>query len=126
MAHITHERSNIARFSFRSIALIVGVIGTILAFFVDVLYTLAHVLGRISGISSDPVHFWYGLLVVAAGLVGSLIAPLWPVPSAVLLAAGGIGFYFVVGAWAFIASPFLLVAATIAIMNRRVASPPTM
>jgi hypothetical protein len=113
------------RFTFRTIAMIVGLIGTVLALIIDILYSLAHVLGRITGFTNDTSHFFWGLLVVLGALAGSLLAPIFAIGAAVLLLAAGIGFFFVVGWWAIIASVFLFVAAGLTFSNRRVRMPGT-
>ena len=123
MAEAQQREGGLARFTMRTIALIVGLIGTILALIIDILYSLAHVLGRITGISNDTGHFFYGLLAVLVALGGSLLAPISPILAAVMLLAAGIGFFFVVGWWAIIASIFLFVAALMTFSNRRVNVP---
>jgi hypothetical protein len=116
-------KGGLERFTFRTIALIVGLIGVVLVLVVNILYSLAHVLGRIAGFSNDPGHFFWGLLVVLVGIVGAFLAPILPLVSAVLLLGAGIGFFFVVGWWAVIASPFLIVAAILTFSNRPVKVP---
>ena len=111
------------RFTFRTIALIIGLVGTVLAFIINLLYSLFHVLGRVSGITNDPSHFWWGLLVVILALIGSFLAPVFPWGAAVLLLGTGIAFFFIVGWWAIIASVFLIVAAILTLSNRRVRVP---
>lgn len=118
------REGGLARFTMRTIALIVGIIGTVLALVINILYSLAHVLGRISGFTQNSGHFFYGLIVVIAALAGSLLAPINAILAAVLLVAAGIGFFFVVGWWAIIASIFLFVAALMTFSNRRVNIPP--
>lgn len=120
-----NEGSTLERLTFRTIALIVGLIGTVLAFIVNLLYSLFHVLGRVSGISNDPSHFWWGLLVVLLALIGSFLAPVFAIGAAILLLGTGIAFFFIVGWWAVIASPFLIVAAILTFSNRRVRVPGT-
>lgn len=117
------SRGGLARFTFRTVALIVGLIGVVLALIVDILYSLAHVLGMIAGFSADTGHFFWGLLVVLVGLGGSFLAPILPILAAVMLLGAGIGFFFVVGWWAVIASPFLFVAAILTFSNRPVKIP---
>jgi hypothetical protein len=113
------------RLTFRTIALIIGLVGTVLAFIVNLLYSLFHTLARVTGISNDVSHFWWGLLVVLLALVGSLLAPVVPLAAAVLLLGTGIAFFFIVGWWAVIASPFLIVAAILTFSNRKVRVPGT-
>lgn len=115
----------LARFTFRTIAMIVGLIGTVLAFIIDILYSLVHVLGRVGGFTNDTSHFFWGLLVVLGALAGSLMAPIFALGAAALLVAAGIGFFFVVGWWAVIASVFLFVAALLTFSNRKVRVPGT-
>lgn len=123
MAQAGGTGGGLARFTFRTIALIIGIVGTVLAFIINILYSLAHVLGRVAGISNDPSHFWWGLLVVLLALVGSFLAPIIPIAAAVLLVGTGIAFFFIVGWWAVIASPFLFVAAIMTFSNRPVKVP---
>ena len=114
----------VARFTMRTVALVVGIVGTILALIINILYSLAHVLGRISGITQNSGHFFYGLLVVLVALGGSLLAPVNPILAGAMLAVAGIAFFFVVGWWAIIASIFLFVAALLTFSNRKVNIPP--
>ena len=125
MAQAQQRSGGLERFTFRTIALIVGLIGTVLAFIVDILYSLVHVLGRVAGFTNDTSHFFWGLLVVLVALGGSFLAPVVPILSAIMLLAAGIGFFFVVGWWAVIASPFLIVAAVLTFSNRPVKIPQT-
>ena len=103
----------------RILALILGLVGTVIAFIVNVLYSSLHVLGRVTGITNDSSHFFWGLLVVLVGLVGSFLVLFSPLVGAVLLAVAGIAFFFIAGWWALFASPFLLVAAFMAFNHSR-------
>ena len=125
MAQANESRGGVGRFTLRTIALIIGIVGTVIAFIINILYSLAHVLGRVAGIAADPTHFWWGLLVVLLALVGSFLAPILPIVAAILLVGTGIAFFFIVGWWAVIASPFLFVAALMTFSNRRVRVPGT-
>lgn len=125
MAQTSEGRSSAARFSLRTIAMIVGLVGSGLALVVNVLYSSFHVLGRVVGISSDSGHFFVGLLIVLVGLAGSCLAPILPFVGGLMLALAGVGFFFVVGWWALIVSPFFFVAALLTLSNRRVSIPAT-
>lgn len=107
------------QFSERILAMFVGILGVIIAFFINILYSMFHVLGRVAGITNDRSHFFWGLLVVLIGLVGSLLEPFSPIIGAVLLLVAAISFFFIVGWWAFLASPFMLVAAALAFKYSR-------
>jgi hypothetical protein len=102
------------QFSYRAAAMLFGILGVVLAFVINILYSTFHVLGRVSGIANNQSHFFLGLLVVLIGLIGSVLVMVAPIVGAVLLAVAGIAFFFIVGWWALLASPFLLVAAALA------------
>jgi hypothetical protein len=118
-------RGQWARFSLRTIAFIWGAIGAVLALIVDVdiRYTSVHAVRQIAGVPGDSAHFLYGLLAVIAGLAGASLAPIAPLMAGLMLAVVGIGFFFIVGWWALIASPFFLVAALLTLSNRRASVP---
>ncbi len=108
------------QFTMRMLALIIGLFGVVVAFVINLLYSSFHVLGRVAGITNDQSHFFFGLLVILIGLVGSILALFIPIVGAVLLAVAGIAFFFIAGWWALLASPFLLIAAVLAYRYSRV------
>jgi hypothetical protein len=99
--------------------MIIGLIGVVIAFFVNLLYSSLHVLGRVAGITNDQTHFFWGLFVIGIGLVGSIFALFIPTVAMVLLLVAGIAFFFIAGWWALLASPFFLVAAFLAYRRSR-------
>ena len=107
------------RLTMRTFALIIGLIGVVIAFIINLLYSSLHVLGRVTGITNDQSHFFWGLLVIAVGLVGSLSVLFMPTVGVVLLLVAGIAFFFIAGWWALLASPFLLIAALLAYRHSR-------
>ena len=107
------------QFSERTLALLIGLFGVVIAFFINILYSTFHVLGRVAGITNDRSHFFWGLLVVLIGLVGSLLVAFRPLVGAVLLVVAAIAFFFIVGWWALLASPFMLIAAALAFKHTR-------
>ncbi len=60
------------QFTMRTLALIIGLLGVVLAFLINLLYSSLHVLGRITGITSDQSHFFWGLIDAAAGVQSEL------------------------------------------------------
>ncbi|HXX78608.1 MAG TPA: hypothetical protein VEI53_08965 [Ktedonobacteraceae bacterium] len=104
----------------RIFALILGLIGVVIAFIINLLYSSLHLLGRVAGITNDQTHFFWGLFVVLIALVGSILAMFIPIAGAVLLLIAGIAFFFIAGWWALLASPFLLVGAVLAYNASRV------
>jgi hypothetical protein len=105
--------------SIRMLALIVGLFGVIVAFCINLLYSFLHFLSRVAGVTSDQPHFFWGLLVIFIGLVGSLFALFIPTVGVVLLVVAGITFFFIAGWWALLASPLLLIAAFLAFRYSR-------
>ena len=103
----------------RILALILGIIGVVVAFIINLLYSSLHVLGRVAGITNDQTHFFWGLFVILIGLVCSVLAMFIPIAGAVLLLVAGIAFFFIAGWWALLASPFLLVGAVLAYNGSR-------
>jgi hypothetical protein len=102
----------------RALIVTLGIVGAVVAGCVATLYSLLHVLGRISGITDDSSHFFIGMALALAGLVGAFMSVGSPGGGAALLAVAGIGLFFVVGWWALLAAPFLLGAAFLAYRNR--------
>lgn len=107
------------RLTLRVVAMGVGIFGAVVAFVINALYSSAHVLGRVAGITANSSHFFWGLLVAVVGLVGAVLAPISAEMGAILMLVAGIALFFIVGWWALLASPFLFVAAGIAYWGRR-------
>jgi hypothetical protein len=107
------------RLTMRTLAMLCGLFGVVVAFVINLLYSSLHVLGRVTGITNDQSHFFWGLFVILIGLIGSILALFIPSVGAVLLVVAGIAFFFIAGWWALLASPFLLVAAFLAYRNSR-------
>jgi hypothetical protein len=103
----------------RSLGMIVGIVGTCIAFAVSLLYSVVHVLGRVANVSTDTGHFWWGLLVTIVALVGSVLSLFSGIVGSILLLVAGIALFFVVGWWALFASPFFFLAAWLAFAGRR-------
>jgi len=117
---IAERRRSMMQFTMRTLAMITGLIGVVVAFVINILYSTFHVLGRVTGITSNQSHFFFGLLVVLIGFIGSLMVLFTPIVGAVLLAVAGVAFFFIAGWWALLASPFLLIAAVLAYKHSRV------
>jgi hypothetical protein len=100
--------------SLRILAMIIGLVGVIIAFIINLLYSSLQIMGRVSGVISNPWHFFFGMLVILIGLIGSVVALFDPIVGAVLLVIAGIAFFFIAGWWALFASPFLLTGAVLA------------
>jgi hypothetical protein len=104
----------------RLTALILGVVGAIAALLINTVYSTNRHVNNLFFNGTSTSHGFIGLLLVFVGLVGAVIAPVFALPGAVLLAIAGIGFFFVVGWWALlVASPLLLIAAALAFNTAR-------
>ena len=113
------------QFTMRTLAMLIGLFGVVVAFVINILYSTFHVLGRVAGITSNQSHFFFGLLVILIGFIGSLMVLFTPIVGAVLLAVSGIAFFFIAGWWALFASPFLLIGAVLAFEHSRTHPQPT-
>ncbi|HEX2350162.1 MAG TPA: hypothetical protein VHI51_17125 [Ktedonobacterales bacterium] len=98
----------------RLIATFNGIVTIVATIVIDILYSLAHSLERIVGVNPDSSHFFIGLacaLVEVLGLIASFFN--WYVGAALML-VGAVGFFFLVGWWAFI--PLIFAINTIAML----------
>lgn len=97
----------------RTGALILGLIGVVIAFFFDITGLLiGHAVG-------SQTHGWLGILFLLVGLVGSLIVFFTPEVAALLLVVAAVGFFFVFGWAAIIPAIFFVLAAILAYIDRR-------
>lgn len=103
----------------RTIAMAIGLVGTVIGFVVVALYSLVHVLARMSGVTADRSHFFIGVGLTIVAAIGSLVLLAAPEVGAIILVLATIGFWFIVGWWAIIPALFLLSAAVIAFMESR-------
>jgi hypothetical protein len=101
-------------------ALILGIIGVVLGFVVNFAYSGIHRLVHLAGgTTMDQTHGFIGLLLILVGLVGTMLTLVAPETAAILLLISGVGFFFIVGWYALLASPFLILAAILAWVDRR-------
>jgi hypothetical protein len=97
----------------RTVALILGLLGTTIGVAISVLYSLGHRLAVVAGITQDTRHLFFGIIIGMVGALGAVLSPFLPRAAIVLLACAGIAFFFDVGWWACFASPFLWAAAAL-------------
>lgn len=102
----------------RIIGMIVGFIAAAIMLVVDILYSVLHVLARITGVSADSSHFFWGLFVTIIGFVGALLAPFSRTASLVLMLVSTVAFFFVVGFWAIIPAVFFAGAIVLVYLDR--------
>ena len=102
----------------RIVGMIVGFVASVIMLIVDVLYSVSHVLARVTGISADSSHFFWGLFITIIGFVGALLAPFSWVASVALMLVATVAFFFVVGFWAIIPAVFFAVAMLLVYRDR--------
>ncbi len=109
----------IARIAGRLAAAVLGLIGVVLALVVNFAYSGVHDFLKISGSSTlDSSHGFVGLGLILVAFIGAVIALFKPRASATLLLIGGAGFFYPVGWFALIASPFMLLGALLAFIDK--------
>lgn len=106
------------KFALRTLALIIGVIGFVIGLIVNFLYSTIHFIRDLGGADIPASHGVLGFLVLVVGLIGSLAAPFAAVPAAVLLLVAGIAMFFIVHWAALLVSPFFIIAAILAFLDR--------
>src|SRR5260221_12053385 len=94
------------QFTMRTLAMITGLFGTVIAFLINILYSTFHALARVTGITANQSHFFFGLLVVLIGLIGSLAVLLTPIWVGELLLVAVPPLFFIGGWRAARGSPF--------------------
>ncbi len=106
------------RLGLRVIGMLVGFFAAVVMLVVDILYSLAHVLGRAAGLIADPSHFFIGLLFVIIGFVGALMAPFSWGSSIILMLISTVAFFFITGWWAIIPAIFFVIAMWLVYRDR--------
>ena len=109
----------IARIAGRLAAAVLGLIGVVLALVVNFFFSGINDIIKISGATApDSTHGFIGLGLIVLAFVGAIIAVFKPRASALLLLIGGAGFFYPVGWFALIASPFMLLGALLAFIDK--------
>lgn len=107
------------RFVGRAGAMVLGLLGVVIALVVNFAYSGVHDALRLGGDKNiSHSHGFIGFLLIVLGFVGAVLALPAPVAAAALLAIAGIGLFFVVKAYALFCSIFLLAAAVLAYVDR--------
>lgn len=106
------------KLALRTLALVIGVIGFIIGVIVNFAFSAIRFIRDMAGAGVPPSHGVLGFLVLVVGLIGSLLAPFSAVPAAVLLLLAGIAMFFIIHWAALLVSPFFIVAAILAYLDR--------
>lgn len=107
----------------RFAAFIVGLIATFDGLVVNFIVSAYSDISRALGGTADPSHGIIGALICLVALIGAIAALRWPVVGGILLLLAGIGFFFIVHWWAFLAAPQMLAAGALALADQGVGRP---
>lgn len=105
----------VAKGVLRIVAAIIGAIGAIILIIVNAAISAKH---AILGNTVPQSHGVIGLVAFVVGAVGVFTTLLKPQWGAALMAVAGLGFIYVAGWGALLATPFLVIAAVLAFLDR--------
>lgn len=105
----------VAKGVLRVVAGAIGALGAIILVIVNATISVANKTG-VFGVHTT--HGWIGLLAFAVGLIGAFTTLFKPTWGALLMVLSGLGFIYVAGVGAILATPFLLIAGGLAYIDR--------
>jgi hypothetical protein len=108
----------IARIAGRLAAAVLGLIGVVLGLVVNLTYSAFNDGAKLFGATLPATHGVIGFGLLFLAFVGAVIAVFKPRASAALLLIGGAGFFYPVHWFALIASPFILLGALLAFIDK--------
>lgn len=106
------------KFALRTVALIIGVVGFFVGLIVNFAYSTFHFIGDMMGADVRQSHGVIGFLVLVVGLIGAFIAPFSATVSAVVMLVVAVALFFILHWAALLVSPFFIVAAIVAFLDR--------
>jgi len=106
------------RFALRTVALIIGIVGVVIGLIVNFANSTFHFIGDMMGADVRQSHGVIGFLVLMLGLIGALLAPFTALVSAVIMLVVAIALFFILHWAALLVSPFFIVAAVLAFLDR--------
>jgi len=102
----------------RTLALILGIVGAVIGFVINILNSSMHFVGQILGITNSGGHLFIGSLVSIIAVIGAILVLFAPEVGGVILILCTIGYFFAIGWWALIPAVFLLLGAWLALRVR--------
>ncbi len=108
----------VAKGILRVVAAIIGAVGAIILLIVNTVISGKHAASVVLGNSVPQSHGVIGLLAFLVGAIGVFTTLLKPAWGAALMAIAGLGFIYVAGWGALFATPFLVIAALVAFLDR--------
>ena len=110
----------------RTLAMIVGIVGAIVALLVTIISVVGgHIDKAINPAAQGSTHGFIGTLCFIVGLIGALIAIPFPSAAALLMVVAGLAMIYVAGWGAIIGAPLLIIGAILAYLDRKKASAQT-
>lgn len=106
------------RFSMRLFALILGIVGAVIGFIINILNSSIHFVGQLAGFTDNGGHLFIGTLVAIVACIASLLIMVMPQVGGIVLILCAIGFFFAIGWWALIPAVFLVIGAWLALRPR--------
>lgn len=102
---------------YRLIVFVLGIIGAAAALGINLFYSASTRFQSVVGFHPDASHGWLGLGCAILAFIGAflLLFRVSRPAGAILLVIAGIGFFFVVNWWAWLASPQMFIAAFFAV-----------
>lgn len=100
-------------FIYRFFTFLLGILGAAAALGINIFYSVSTRFQNVVGTQPDPPHGWLGLGCAILAFMGAVLLLFrMSIPAgALMLIIAGIGFFFVVNWWAWLASPAMFLAA---------------
>lgn len=102
----------------RTVGMIVGIIGALLALIVTLFSVIAFHTEQLFDVSGKHSHGFIGFLCFVVGLIGALLSLPSAMVAAVLMAVAGLVMLYVAGGWGIIPLIFLGLAAILVFLDR--------
>ena len=108
----------LARIAGRLAAAVLALIGVVIGLVVNFTYSLTNDAATAFGAKLPASHGFIGFGLLIFSFIGAVIALFRPRTAATLMLIGGAGFFYPVGWFALIASPFMLLGALLAFIDK--------
>ncbi|MGO8951270.1 MAG: hypothetical protein ACLQUY_27165 [Ktedonobacterales bacterium] len=102
----------------RTLALILGIIGAVIGFVINIANSSLHFVGQLMGFTNSGGHLFIGTLVSIVAVIGAILILFAPEVGAILLILCTIGYFAAIGWWALIPAIFLLLGAWLGFQSR--------
>lgn len=117
-AHATLDGGLTMHIPMRMLALILGIVGAVIGFVINILNSAFRFVGQITGFTDNGGHIIIGTVAAIVACIAAILVMFVPEVGAILLVLCTIAFFFAIGWWALIPAVFLLLGAWLAFMGR--------